>query len=90
MGGEGVTAYVGVDDGQVHAMRTNSWRVFDFLWMLHTMDFNGRDNINNYFLRAFSILGIITVMSGFLLFFVSSKNIRRLSRSISTAGNRTH
>ena len=81
--GEGVTAYIGADDGQVHAMRTNSWRMFDFLWMMHTMDFDGRDNINNYVLRAFSILGIITVMSGFLLFFVSSKNIRRLSRVLS-------
>ena len=77
---ESVTAYVGANDGQVHAVRTNSWRAFDFLWMLHTMDFSGRDNINNYVLRAFSILGILTVMSGFLLYFVSSKTLRKLFR----------
>lgn len=81
--GDGVTVYVGADDGQVHAVRTNSWRAFDFLWMLHTMDFAGRDNINNYVLRAFSILGLVTVMSGFLLFFVSSRNLRRLTRYLS-------
>lgn len=77
---ESVTVYVGANDGQVHAVRTNAWRAFDFLWMLHTMDFSGRDNINNYVLRGFSILGIVTVLSGFLLFFVSSKTIRRIFR----------
>jgi uncharacterized iron-regulated membrane protein len=77
---ENATVYVGANDGQVHAVRTNSWRAFDFLWMLHTMDFSGRDNINNYVLRAFSILGILTVMSGFLLYFVSSKTLRKLFR----------
>jgi uncharacterized iron-regulated membrane protein len=75
---ESVTAYVGANDGQVHAVRTNSWRAFDFLWMLHTMDFSGRDNFNNYILRTFSILGIVTVLSGFLLYFTSSKTIRRI------------
>ena len=75
---ESVTAYVGANDGQVHAVRTNSWRAFDFLWMLHTMDFSGRDNINNHVLRTFSILGIITVLSGFLLYFSSSKTMRRI------------
>ncbi|MBL8123679.1 MAG: hypothetical protein KIT61_11550 [Pyrinomonadaceae bacterium] len=79
---EGVTAYVGANDGQVHAVRTNSWRLFDFLWMLHTMDLAGRDNINNYVLRGFSILGIVTVMSGFLLFFISSKNVRRILMAV--------
>lgn len=77
-GPEEPTAYVAATDGQVYAMRTTGWRVFDFLWMLHTMDFAGRDNINNYVLRAFSVLGICTVMSGFLLFAVSSKNLRRI------------
>lgn len=75
---ENFTAYVGMNDGQVHAVRTNNWRAFDFLWMLHTMDFAGRDNINNYVLRTFSILGIVTVLSGFLLYFTSSKTMRRL------------
>lgn len=77
---ENATAYIGVNDGQVHAVRTNNWRTFDLLWMLHTMDFAGRDNINNYLLRAFSILGLTTVLSGFLLFFISSKTIRRFAR----------
>jgi uncharacterized iron-regulated membrane protein len=75
---DGVTVYISATTGQIGATRGDKWRVFDFLWMLHTMDFIGRDDINNYLLRAFSILGILTVTSGFLLFFVSSKAVRRL------------
>lgn len=73
-----LTVYVTAENGQVGSFRTNEWRAFDFLWMLHTMDYNERDNINNYILRAFSILGIVTIFSGFLLFFFSSPAINRL------------
>lgn len=72
-----LTVYLSAENGQIGAFRTNKWRLFDFLWMLHTMDYNGRDNINNYILRGFSILGIVTILSGFLLFFVSSRFFRR-------------
>ena len=75
---EDLTVYISAQTGQVGAFRTNKWRIFDFLWMLHTMDFEGRDNINNYVLRGFSALGMITVFSGFLLFFVSSKFFKKL------------
>jgi hypothetical protein len=77
---DGVTVYVGADNGQITAIRTGSWRVFDFLWMLHTMDFKGRDDINNYVLRAFSVFGLATVLSGFILFFASSPLFRRVRR----------
>lgn len=72
-----LTVYLSADSGQIESFRTNKWRIFDFLWMLHTMDFEARDNFNNYLLRAFSILGLTTILSGFLLFFVSSKFVRR-------------
>ncbi|MBX2927765.1 MAG: hypothetical protein KF852_08025 [Saprospiraceae bacterium] len=47
------------------------------LWMLHTMDYQSRDNITNWLLRAFSIFGLATVMSGFTLFFLTQKKKRR-------------
>lgn len=46
--------------------------------MTHTMDYEGRDDFNNIVLRAFSLLGLITVLSGFVLWFVSSATVRRL------------
>jgi uncharacterized iron-regulated membrane protein len=82
-----LTVYLSAETGQIGAVRTNEWRVFDFLWMLHTMDYKARDDINNYVLRAFSILGIVTILSGFILFFISSKSVARLfSRRASARG----
>jgi hypothetical protein len=46
--------------------------------MTHTMDYQSRDNFNTTLLRAFSLLGLITVMSGFLLWAISSPRFRKL------------
>lgn len=67
------TVYVSTELGTVEKFRNYKWRVFDFLWMMHTMDYQGRDNISNWMLRAFSIFGLVTVLSGFILFFISTK-----------------
>ncbi len=67
------TVYVATELGTVQKIRNRPWRQFDFLWMLHTMDYSNRDNISNWLLRAFSIFGLATVASGFTLFFVSRK-----------------
>jgi hypothetical protein len=65
------TVYVSAEMGTVQVLRNNAWRIFDFLWMLHTMDYSERDNINNWALRIFSLIGLVTICSGFALFFVS-------------------
>ncbi|MDJ1484837.1 PepSY domain-containing protein [Cytophagaceae bacterium YF14B1] len=70
--------YVAAELGTVQKFRNNKWRIFDFLWMLHTMDYQSRDNIGNWALRLFSILGLLTIASGFVLYWVSSKQIRKL------------
>ena len=77
---EGATAYVPSELGQVVRIRNDRWRVFDFLWMLHTMDYAGRDDFNNVVLRAFSVLGLATVGSGFVLFALTSRVVRRRQR----------
>ncbi len=71
-------AYISVKNGQFQTIRHRSWRWFDFLWMTHTMDYQTKDNINTLTLRIFSFLGLITVMSGFLLWFITSSRIRKL------------
>jgi len=69
--------YIGAKSGTFEAIRHDTWRNFDFLWMLHTMDYEGRDEFGNLILRSFSVLGLVTVMSGFLLFYISSPTIRK-------------
>lgn len=71
-------AYISKVDGKFQLVRHRDWRIFDFLWMTHTMDYEGRDNINNSVLRAFSLLGLITALSGFLLWFISSSVVRKI------------
>ena len=79
---EALKAYVSIKDGKFQTVRHRSWRWFDFLWMTHTMDYEGRDNFNTLVLRAFSLLGLITVLSGFLLWYTSSLSIRKLLKRI--------
>lgn len=77
-GAEKLKSYVSIIDGKFQTVRHRDWRWFDFLWMTHTMDYETRDDFNNKLIRTFSLLGLITVMSGFLLWFISSKTIRRI------------
>lgn len=69
----GTTVYVSTEYGQVLKFRNSNWRVFDFLWMMHTMDYQSRDHIGNTLLRIFSVLGLITILTGFVLYFKTSK-----------------
>ena len=67
------TVYISKDLGTVQSFRNDQWRIFDFLWMMHTMDYQERDNFNNWLLRVFSVFGLVTLLSGFTLFFLTTK-----------------
>jgi uncharacterized iron-regulated membrane protein len=73
----GATVYVATELGTVQKFRNDKWRVFDFLWMLHTMDYQSRDNLGNIMLRIFSIFGLVTVISGFVLYGISFKGFKK-------------
>ncbi|MEL0457281.1 PepSY domain-containing protein [Flavobacteriaceae bacterium SZ-1-7] len=79
-GNDALKAYVSLEDGRFQTIRHRGWRWFDFLWMTHTMDYEGRDNFNTTILRIFSLIGLMTVLSGFLLWFTSSLSVRKLLR----------
>ena len=63
----GTSIYVSANRGQVVTRRNDRWRIFDFFWMLHTMDYQGRDNFNSWLLRIMSMLGVVSVITGYLL-----------------------
>lgn len=79
---ENIKAYVSVKDGSFQTLRHRDWRWFDFLWMTHTMDYQGRDDFNTFVLRAFSLLGLITVLSGFTLWYISSPTMRKIKKGL--------
>ena len=78
---ENLKAYVAIENGAFQTVRHRDWLWFDFLWMTHTMDYQGRDNFNTIVLRAFSLLGLITVLSGFLLWYTSSPTIKKIIKT---------
>ncbi|MBZ9632144.1 PepSY domain-containing protein [Salegentibacter sp. LM13S] len=73
-------AYISVQDAAFRSVRHRDWRWFDFRWMTHTMDYEGRDDFNNLVLRIFSLMGLITVLSGFVLWYISSPSIRKIQK----------
>jgi uncharacterized iron-regulated membrane protein len=83
-GADNLKAYVSAVDGKFQTVRHRDWRIFDFLWMTHTMDYEGRDDFNTTVLRAFSLMGLITVFSGFLLWYISSPSIIKLKNRLNT------
>lgn len=74
------TVYVSTEMGIVTKYRNTKWRIYDFLWMMHIMDYENRDSFNNWLLRAFSIFGLMTILSGFTLYFISSKRFKKTTQ----------
>jgi uncharacterized iron-regulated membrane protein len=60
----GTRLYVQPDTGKLLARRTSTWRLYDFLWGLHIMDYAGRDNFNNLLLRLFAGISLLMTASG--------------------------
>jgi len=63
-----VNVYLNAISGEVTAIRSDSWRTWDFLWGAHIIDYSERDNIDNFLLKVFSILACISALSGIILF----------------------
>jgi uncharacterized iron-regulated membrane protein len=65
-----LVAYVDAYSGQVTAIRSDAWRWWDFLWALHIMDYDDRDDIGTVLLKIFSVLAVLTAIAGIALYFL--------------------
>jgi len=65
--------YIDPTTGNVMAIRTTLWRVWDFLWSLHIMDYRERDDFSHWLIRIFAALSVLTVVSGIVLWIITSK-----------------
>ena len=75
--------YVCPVTGEVLKRRNRPWRLFDFFWMLHIMDYGERENFNHWLLTSFSVLAILTSASGLVLWsWRVPKLIRRRKREL--------
>ena len=56
--------YISQNSGEVRARRNDIWRLYDFFWMLHIMDYEERENFNNPLVMTASAAGLIFALSG--------------------------
>ena len=66
---EEINVYVNPYSGDISAVRSTQWRIWDLLWGFHIMDWQDRDNIGNIFLKIFSVLALLSAITGIVLFF---------------------
>jgi Na+-transporting NADH:ubiquinone oxidoreductase subunit F len=78
--GEGTTLYLSAFDGRVLERRNDTWRMFDVAWMLHIMDYSGRENFNHPLLIIAASAGLWMAISGVWLLFFSFRFGQRLPR----------
>lgn len=71
------TLYFSPTTGELVTRRHELWRIFDFVWMFHIMDFDERENVNNPLLRAFTWGALLMASSGIWLLLYSFHRKKR-------------
>lgn len=71
--------YLDPNTGAVLRVRTDTWRLFDFMWMLHIMDYKDRSNFNSPLLIGFSASALLFTLTGIVLLYHRFKPRRRRS-----------
>ncbi|MGX7953096.1 PepSY domain-containing protein [Tsuneonella sp. HG249] len=74
------TFYLSPVTGELLSRRHELWRVFDFVWMLHIMDYDERENVNNVLLRVFTWGAVLMALSGIGLLFYAFPRRKKKGR----------
>jgi PepSY-associated TM region len=64
---DGANVYIDADTGSLLAIRSRQWRVFDFMWGLHIMDLQMREDSSHPILIGFAALALVSVLVGLIL-----------------------
>ena len=66
---DGTHVYIDDATGEVIALRTGQWRLYDVMWGLHIMDLQTRDDTHHPILILFAALATIGALLGCILLF---------------------
>ena len=69
--------YIDPYTGALATRRHQYWRIFDFLWMLHIMDYEERADAHNLLLITAQVTGLIFAITGIWLLFYSFRRRRK-------------
>lgn len=64
---DGANLYIDAESGSLLAVRTPQWRVFDFMWGLHIMDLQTREDTSHPILIGFATLSLLSLLMAFWL-----------------------
>lgn len=64
---DGANVYIDADTGSLLAIRSGQWRAFDFMWGLHIMDLQTREDTSHPLLIGFAAIAAISVLVGLIL-----------------------
>ena len=67
---EETSVFVAAETGRITAVRNGTWRLYDFFWSLHIMDWKNHENFNSWWLLAFAIGGLMLGIAGTILLFM--------------------
>ena len=74
--------YIDPYSGKLATRRHKYWRIFDFMWMLHIMDYDQRSDAHNLLLKVAEFSGLTFAMTGLWLLFYSFSGRRRKQSDI--------
>lgn len=74
---DGTHVYVGRDTGEIEAIRTGWWRFYDFMWGLHIMDLETREDTHHPLLIGFAALALASCLLGTVLLFRRRRALKR-------------
>lgn len=64
------SVFVASETGRITAVRTGTWRLYDFFWSLHIMDWKNHEDFNTWWLLTFAIGGLLLGIAGTILLFM--------------------
>ena len=67
------TIYVDPSQGEVTARRSETWRLFDFFWKLHVMDYDDGADFNHPLLITAAGMAVFVSLSGFILLIIKMR-----------------
>ena len=74
---ETTRVFVSPENGKIVGVRTGTWRLYDFFWGLHIMDWKNHEDFNTPWMMAFAAGGLALAVAGVVLLYMRWPRRRR-------------
>ena len=74
---DGTRFYLNASTGEIIARRTAFWRFYDFMWGLHIMDLDTREDTHNPWVIGFGIVALVTTVLALIMLPLTIRRRRR-------------